>query len=120
MFQATYRVSVALSLCMCILLNAKAVQAQIAPTTTATMSGSVSDGASKPVSGATVTLQGPKGALTHTDAHGLFVFVAILSSAEIAGFLECTSASLILHVKPVAVLPAVNGWMPKTYSQMIG
>jgi len=53
------------------------VRAQISPTNTATISGSVSDVAGKSVADAKVSLSGPKSASTQTDAYGLFVFVGV-------------------------------------------
>jgi len=52
-------------------------RAQIAPTNTAAISGSVNDSTGKSVVGATVLLSGPKSTSTHTDVHGLFVFVGM-------------------------------------------
>jgi len=51
--------------------------AQIAPTNSATISGSVSDVAGKPVVGGQVSLKGPKHAATETDSHGDFIFVGV-------------------------------------------
>jgi hypothetical protein len=51
--------------------------AQIAPTSSASITGSVTDSAAKPVADATVTLSGTKTVSTHTDAQGLFVFVGV-------------------------------------------
>ena len=53
------------------------VSAQIAPTNSATISGSVSDSAGKPVAHAKVSLSGPKSTSTQTDAQGLFVFIGV-------------------------------------------
>jgi len=53
------------------------ISAQIAPTNTAAISGSVNDSTGRPVTGATVSLSGPKTTSTHTDVHGLFVFVGM-------------------------------------------
>jgi len=55
----------------------QSVDAQIAPTNTATVSGSVSDSQGKPIANAKVLLSGSKSASTQTDSQGLFVFVGI-------------------------------------------
>lgn len=51
--------------------------AQIAPTNSATISGSVSNVAGKPVANAKISLTGPRNASAQTDAQGLFVFVGL-------------------------------------------
>ena len=51
--------------------------AQVSPTNSATISGSVSDSAGKPVADAKVSLSGPRSSTTQSDAHGLFVFVGM-------------------------------------------
>jgi len=53
------------------------VSAQIAPTNTATVSGSVTDSAGRPLANAKVSLAGPKNVLTQTDVQGLFVFIGV-------------------------------------------
>lgn len=53
------------------------VLAQVAPTNSAAISGSVSDSAGKPVVNAKVSLSGPKSTSTQTDAQGLFVFIGV-------------------------------------------
>src|SRR5580700_9627084 len=73
--QAMYRVRVALVLLVLCFCSSQVALAQIAPTNSATISGSVSDIAGKPVAHAKVSLSGPKSTSTQTDAHGLFVFV---------------------------------------------
>jgi len=62
---------------LCLLVLSQRVQAQIAPTSTATIAGSVSDRAGRPVANATVSLNGPRNVVTHTDAQGLFAFVGV-------------------------------------------
>jgi len=57
--------------------NPLSVRAQIAPTNSATISGSVSDSSGKPVANAKVSLSGPRSAVAQSDAHGLFVFVGV-------------------------------------------
>src|SRR5579864_8528144 len=51
--------------------------AQMAPTNSATISGSVSDSTGKPVAHAKVSLNGPKSTSTQTDTQGLFVFIGV-------------------------------------------
>jgi len=63
-----------LAACFC---TTQVAPAQIAPTNSATISGSVSDNVGKPVAHATVSLSGPKNTSTQTDAQGLFVFVGV-------------------------------------------
>jgi len=53
------------------------VAAQIAPTNSATISGSVSDSTGKPVAHAKVSVSGPKNASTQSDARGFFVFIGM-------------------------------------------
>jgi len=71
------RYGAAIILLAVVLCSQKFVSAQIAPTNSATISGSVSDSTGKPVVNAKVSLSGPKNASTQTDAHGLFVFVGV-------------------------------------------
>ena len=52
-------------------------RAQIAPTNSAAVTGSVVDSAGKPVANALVSVSGPKSASTRTDTHGLFVFIGL-------------------------------------------
>src|SRR5580704_17434100 len=54
-----------------VLLCPQIVRAQIAPTSTASIRGSVTDSAGKPVANAKVSLSGPKSASTQTDTQGL-------------------------------------------------
>src|SRR5580700_10360113 len=75
--QAMYRVRVALVLLVLCFCSSQVALAQIAPTNSATISGSVSDVGGKPVAHATVSLSGPKSASTQTDAQGLFVFIGV-------------------------------------------
>jgi len=76
MSQVIYHARVALLL-LFICCSTQAALAQIAPTNSATISGSVSDSAGKPVANAKVSLSGPKSTSTQTDAQGLFVFVSV-------------------------------------------
>lgn len=55
--------------------NPAIIYAQIAPINTATVSGTVSDSAGKPVVGANVSVTGPKKESTRTNSAGQFVFV---------------------------------------------
>jgi len=54
-----------------------AINAQVAPTNSATIAGSVTDSAGKPVAGAKITLNGPQNATTQTNAQGQFTFVGV-------------------------------------------
>jgi len=60
-----------------VLYSAQFAEAQIAPTSSATIAGTVSDVAGRPVAHATILLKGPKNASTTTDVQGQFVFVGV-------------------------------------------
>ena len=77
MFKAIYRTCASVFVLGVFLCSGRFATAQVAPTTTATISGSVSDIAGKPVAGAHLTLTGPTHAVTQTDTNGLFVFVGV-------------------------------------------
>jgi len=76
-YKAIYAWSIAFALLVAYACGSLGVQAQVAPTNSATISGSVSDIAGKPVAHANVSLSGPRNASTQTDTHGLFVFVGM-------------------------------------------
>lgn len=76
----TLRVVLRTLLCLAVAYSstlAMVANAQVAPTTSATVSGSVRDPQGKPVADATVTLSGPRNAVTRTDYSGDFVFVGV-------------------------------------------
>jgi len=75
--KATYRASIVLLLLASCFSTTQLARAQVAPTNSAAISGSVSDSSGKRVVNANVTLSGPRSAATQTDAHGLFVFVGV-------------------------------------------
>src|SRR5580704_13675567 len=84
------RASIALLLFASFLYTMQGVSAQIAPTNSATLSGSVSDSFGKPVVHAKVGISGPRSTSTQTDAQGQFVFIGVpfgtyQISAEAAG-----------------------------------
>src|SRR5260370_37239294 len=75
MSKAIVRISIALLFLF--VFYPRNVGAQIAPTNSATISGSVSDSTGKPVANAKVSLSGPRSTVRTTDAQGLFVFVGL-------------------------------------------
>lgn len=78
MFKAIFHTSAGLLTLLSVLIYDPTLAiAQIAPTNTATISGSVSDSIGKPITHAKVTISGMKSASTQSDVHGLFVFVGM-------------------------------------------
>lgn len=68
----------AAALIVVFILNSPEVgNAQIAPTNTATVTGSVVDSTGKPLGNAVVSLKGPRSSSTHADSRGRFVFVGM-------------------------------------------
>lgn len=103
-----YRASIVLSLLIVSIFYAQIVRAQIAPTTTAAISGSVSDSTGNPIAGAKVSLSGPKSASAQTDIHGFFVFVGVpfgtyQISASAANFGTATRSVLVQNDVNVAI-----------------
>jgi outer membrane receptor protein involved in Fe transport len=70
-------VGVALFLAAIFFCDPSRVMGQIAPTTTATISGSIKSSTGTPVAGARISITGPKRATTTSDAQGYFVFVGV-------------------------------------------
>ena len=60
-----------------VVLLSSTARAQIAPTNSAALTGSVADSAGKPIADALVSVSGPKSASTRTDARGLFAFIGL-------------------------------------------
>ena len=77
MFKAVHRGFIVVSTLFFITSNTQLANAQIGPTNSATISGSLSDSNGKSVAGAQIFVRGPRVASTVTDAHGLFVFVGM-------------------------------------------
>jgi len=75
--KASYHVGAALGVFVACFLWVQGVHAQIAPTSTATISGSLSDASGKPVAQAKISLRGPRNASTQTDTQGLFVVIGL-------------------------------------------
>jgi len=72
-----YRASLVLAVLFGCISHPLVTSAQVAPTTTATIAGNVTDTTGKPVADAKIVLEGQKHALTQTDAQGQFVFIGI-------------------------------------------
>lgn len=70
-------VGVAALLLAALLGHTPAALAQIAPTNSATISGTVSDSNGKPVANAIVSLTGPKNISKRTDSRGQFAFIGL-------------------------------------------
>lgn len=79
--------------------------AQISPTNSATISGSVSDSTGKPVINAQVSLSGPKSTSTQTDAQGFFVFIGVPFGTY---SISATATGLVTATKSVSVQGDVN------------
>ena len=77
MFKAIRYAGVASLILALFVHSSRMAEAQISPTTAATISGTVNDSAGNLITNAKVALSGPKSTSMQTDAHGAFVFVGM-------------------------------------------